>query len=105
MIDSVPPVSADQLISEFRHGEMVLLVLGQSDGEQTAVVAMAAEYCEADHVTFMARQARGLVSLALTEERCEQLNLPPMVLLHMVHGQSTNVRSNAKSYRQSNRIS
>ena len=79
MIDSVPPVSADQLISEFRHGEMVLLVLDQSDGEQTAVVAMAAEYCEADDVTFMARQARGLVSLALTEERCEQLNLPPMV--------------------------
>ena len=79
MIDSVPPISADQLISEFRHGEMVLLVLDQSDGEQTAVVAMAAEYCEADHVTFMARQARGLVSLALTEERCEQLNLPPMV--------------------------
>ena len=79
MIDSVPPVSAEQLISEFRHGEMVLLVLDQSDGEQTGVVAMAAEYCEAGHVTFMARQARGLVSLALTEERCEQLNLPPMV--------------------------
>ena len=79
MIDSVPPVSADQLISEFRHGEMVLLVLDQSDGEQTAVVALAAEYCEADHVTFMARKARGLVSLALTEEHCEQLNLPPMV--------------------------
>lgn len=79
VIDSVPPVSADQLISEFRHGEMVLLVLDQSDGEQTAVVAMAAEYCEAGHVTFMARKARGLVSLALTEERCEQLNLPPMV--------------------------
>jgi 3,4-dihydroxy 2-butanone 4-phosphate synthase/GTP cyclohydrolase II len=79
VIDSVPPVSAEQLISEFRHGEMVLLVLDQSDGEQTGVVAMAAEYCEAGHVTFMARQARGLVSLALTEERCEQLNLPPMV--------------------------
>lgn len=79
MIDSVPPVSAEQLISEFRHGEMVLLVLDQSDGEQTGVIAMAAEYCEAGHVTFMARQARGLVSLALTEERCEQLNLPPMV--------------------------
>jgi 3,4-dihydroxy 2-butanone 4-phosphate synthase/GTP cyclohydrolase II len=78
VIDSVPPVTADQLISQFRHGEMVLLVLDQSDGEQTGVVTMAAEYCLADHVTFMARQARGLVSLALTEERCEQLNLPPM---------------------------
>jgi 3,4-dihydroxy 2-butanone 4-phosphate synthase / GTP cyclohydrolase II len=79
VIDSVPPASADQLISEFRRGEMVLLVLDQSDGGQTGVVAMAAECCEASHVTFMARQARGLVSLALTEARCEQLNLPPMV--------------------------
>lgn len=79
MIDSVPPTSAEQLISEFRRGEMVLLVLDQSDGGQTGVVAMAAECCEASHVTFMARQARGLVSLALTEARCEQLNLPPMV--------------------------
>ena len=79
VIDSVPPASADQLISEFRRGRKVLLVLDQSDGEQTGVVAMAAEYCEPDDVTFMARQARGLVSLALTEERCEQLNLPPMV--------------------------
>lgn len=79
VIDSVPPASADQLISEFRRGRRVLLVLDQSDGEQTGVVAMAAEYCEPDDVTFMARKARGLVSLALTEERCEQLNLPPMV--------------------------
>jgi 3,4-dihydroxy 2-butanone 4-phosphate synthase/GTP cyclohydrolase II len=79
VIDSVPPASADQLISEFRRGRKVLLVLDQSDGEQTGVVAMAAEYCEPDDVTFMARKARGLVSLALTEERCEQLNLPPMV--------------------------
>jgi 3,4-dihydroxy 2-butanone 4-phosphate synthase/GTP cyclohydrolase II len=30
-------------------------------------------------VNFMARQARGLVCLALTEERCRQLDLPPMV--------------------------
>jgi 3,4-dihydroxy 2-butanone 4-phosphate synthase/GTP cyclohydrolase II len=78
VIDSVPPASAEQLISEFRRGEMVLLVLDQSDGGQTGVVTMAAECCEASHVTFMARQARGLVSLALTEARCEQLNLPPM---------------------------
>ncbi|REJ71203.1 MAG: bifunctional 3,4-dihydroxy-2-butanone-4-phosphate synthase/GTP cyclohydrolase II, partial [Proteobacteria bacterium] len=51
VIDSVPPASADQLISEFRRGRKVLLVLDQSDGEQTGVVAMAAEYCEPDDVT------------------------------------------------------
>ena len=70
--------SVDSLISEFRHGHLVLLVLDQGGGKQTGVVAMAAEYCEANHVTFMARQARGLVSLALTESHCERLHLPPM---------------------------
>ena len=86
VIDSVPPASADQLISEFRRGRKVLLVLDQSDGEQTGVVAMAAEYCEPDDVTFMARKERGLVSLELTEERCEpvsytHLTLPTILLV------------------------
>jgi 3,4-dihydroxy 2-butanone 4-phosphate synthase/GTP cyclohydrolase II len=40
---------------------------------------VAAEHCDAGHVNFMARQARGLVCLTLTEERCRQLDLPPMV--------------------------
>ena len=43
------------------------------------VVMVAAEHCDAGHVNFMARQARGLVCLTLTQERCRQLNLPPMV--------------------------
>ena len=39
----------------------------------------AAEHCQADHIAFMARQARGLVCLALTPQRCEELELPLMV--------------------------
>jgi len=40
---------------------------------------VAAEHCDARHVNFMARQAMGLVCLTLTEARCRQLQLPPMV--------------------------
>ena len=41
---------------------------------------LAAEHCDAFHVNFMARQARGLVCLALTRDRCEQLELTSMVI-------------------------
>ena len=69
----------DALISELRHGRMVLLLLDNSAGTETGVVTLAAELCEAEHITFMARQARGLVCLGLTRSRCDFLNLPMMV--------------------------
>ncbi len=71
--------TVDLLISEFRHGRPVLLLLDSGEDEFTGVVAMAAEFCTAEHVNFMARQARGLVCLSMTRERCEHLHLPLMV--------------------------
>jgi 3,4-dihydroxy 2-butanone 4-phosphate synthase/GTP cyclohydrolase II len=47
-------------------------------GVNEGVVMMAAEHVEPEHVNFMARKAKGLVCLALTEERCRLLGLPPM---------------------------
>ena len=47
------------------------------ESRNEGVVMVAAEHCDAGHVNFMARQARGLVCLTLTEERCRQLDLPP----------------------------
>ena len=67
------------LISDLRHGNMVLLLLEDSSGGVTGIVTIAAELCEASHITFMARQARGLICLGLTRERCEYLHLPLMV--------------------------
>jgi 3,4-dihydroxy 2-butanone 4-phosphate synthase/GTP cyclohydrolase II len=58
---------------------MVVLLDDDADSNNEGVVMVAAEHCDAGHVNFMARQARGLVCLTLTEERCRQLNLPPMV--------------------------
>ena len=71
--------SVDELISELRQGRMIVLIDDDADSGNEGVVMVAAEHCEASHVTFMARRARGLICLTLMEERCQQLDLPPMV--------------------------
>ncbi|MFT6288644.1 MAG: 3,4-dihydroxy 2-butanone 4-phosphate synthase/GTP cyclohydrolase II [Halieaceae bacterium] len=71
--------TVDELISDIRQGRMVVLLDDDADSNNEGVVMVAAEHCDANHINFMARQARGLVCLALTEERCRQLDLPPMV--------------------------
>uniref|UniRef100_UPI003F6B17CC 3,4-dihydroxy-2-butanone-4-phosphate synthase n=1 Tax=Congregibacter sp. TaxID=2744308 RepID=UPI003F6B17CC len=74
--------SVGELLDDLRQGRMVV-ILDERDEKDArnneGVVMVAAEHCSAEHVTFMARKARGLVCLALTQERCEQLDLPPMV--------------------------
>jgi 3,4-dihydroxy 2-butanone 4-phosphate synthase/GTP cyclohydrolase II len=70
--------STQQLIDSFRHGNMVVLV--DDDDENLGGVLLApAEDISAEKINFMARQARGLICLSLTAERCEQLRLPLMV--------------------------
>ena len=71
--------SIDKLLSELRHGHSCLLLNENSAGGMTGFVVVAAEHCEAQHIAFMARQARGLVCLAMTPQRCEELELPLMV--------------------------
>ncbi len=71
--------NVEEIISDVRQGRMVVLLDDESDkGLNEGVVMMAAEHVEPDHVNFMARKARGLVCLALTEERRRLLGLPPM---------------------------
>ena len=71
--------TVEEIISDIRQGRMVVLVDDDAEkGVNEGVVMMAAEHVEAEHVNFMARKARGLVCLALTEERCQLLGLPPM---------------------------
>ncbi|HKD19851.1 MAG TPA: GTP cyclohydrolase II, partial [Thermoanaerobaculia bacterium] len=40
---------------------------------------LAAQKASPEAINFMAREGRGLICLALTEERCDELELPPMV--------------------------
>ena len=71
--------NVEDIISDIRQGRMVVLMDDDTEkGVNEGVVAMAAEHVEPEHVNFMARRAKGLVCLALTEDRCRLLGLPPM---------------------------
>ena len=66
-----------EIIAELRAGRMVILV-DEEDRENEGDLVMAAEYVTPEAINFMVTHARGLVCLTLTEERCQQLDLPLM---------------------------
>jgi len=65
-------------IDEIRQGRMVILV-DDEDRENEGDLVMAADAVTPDAVNFMARHARGLICLSLSEERVRALELPMMV--------------------------
>jgi len=73
-----PFSSIDAALARFRAGELVIIV-DDEDRENEGDLAIAAEKVTPEAIAFMATQGRGLVCLALTEERCDELGLPPMV--------------------------
>jgi len=69
----------EEAIEDFRQGRMVVAVDDQ-DRENEGDLMMAAEKVTAEAVNFMATYGRGLICVALTNERADQLDLPPMVV-------------------------
>jgi 3,4-dihydroxy 2-butanone 4-phosphate synthase/GTP cyclohydrolase II len=57
---------------------MVILV-DDEDRENEGDLTMAAEMVTPEAINFMARFGRGLICLSMTGERCDRLQLPPMV--------------------------
>ena len=70
--------STEEILAEIRAGRMVIL-MDDEDRENEGDLILAAEHATPDAINFMVREARGLVCLPLTQERCEQLQLPQMV--------------------------
>jgi 3,4-dihydroxy 2-butanone 4-phosphate synthase/GTP cyclohydrolase II len=70
--------TAEDILEDFRRGKMVL-IMDDEDRENEGDLIIAAEVVTSEHITFMAREACGLICLTLTEERGKQLNLPLMV--------------------------
>lgn len=68
----------ESIITDIRAGKMVILV-DDEHRENEGDFVIAAEFVTAEHINFMAKYGRGLICLTLTEARCRQLNLPPMV--------------------------
>jgi 3,4-dihydroxy 2-butanone 4-phosphate synthase / GTP cyclohydrolase II len=76
MSQAVSPIPA--IINELKAGRMVILV-DEEDRENEGDLVIAADFITPDAVNFMATHGRGLICLTLTEDRCRQLNLAPMV--------------------------
>ena len=67
----------EEAIEEIRQGRQIVLV-DDEDRENEGDLTMAAEKITPEAINFMAKYGRGLICVALTEERCEELNLPLM---------------------------
>ena len=67
-----------EIVADIKLGRMVILV-DEEDRENEGDLVLAADHVTPEAINFMARFGRGLICLTLTRERCERLQLPPMV--------------------------
>src|SRR4029450_12032403 len=70
-------VGAEAIIDEARNGRMFILV-DDDDRENEGDLVIPAQMATPDAINFMARHGRGLICLALSTERVDQLGLAPM---------------------------
>src|SRR5881628_1717457 len=70
-------VGTEAIINEARNGRMFILV-DDEGRENEGDLVIPAQMATPDSVNFMARHGRGLICLALTKERADQLGLEPM---------------------------
>ena len=71
--------TVEELIDDIRQGKMVIL-MDDEDRENEGDLVMAAEQVRPEDINFMATNARGLICLTLSPERCKKLDLPLMVV-------------------------
>ncbi|CAN5142014.1 3,4-dihydroxy-2-butanone-4-phosphate synthase [soil metagenome] len=69
--------AAEDIIEEARKGRMFILV-DDEDRENEGDLVVPAQWATPEAINFMAKHARGLICLALTRERVEQLGLKLM---------------------------
>jgi 3,4-dihydroxy 2-butanone 4-phosphate synthase / GTP cyclohydrolase II len=67
----------EEAIEDIRQGKFVIVV-DAADRENEGDLTIAAQFATPDAVNFMTKEARGLICLCLTEERCDQLGLRQM---------------------------
>ena len=70
--------TVEELIEDIRQGKMVIL-MDDEDRENEGDLVMAAPMVRPEDINFMATNARGLICLTLSEQRCQQLSLSMMV--------------------------
>ena len=67
----------EEAIEDIREGKFVVVV-DAADRENEGDLTIAAQFATPDAVNFMTKEARGLICLCLTEDRCDELGLRQM---------------------------
>src|SRR3954464_6529387 len=70
----MPLAAIEDAAADIRDGKMIIVV-DDEDRENEGDLVCAAEKVTPEIINFMARQPRGLISLPLTEGRCDELQL------------------------------
>jgi 3,4-dihydroxy 2-butanone 4-phosphate synthase / GTP cyclohydrolase II len=68
----------ESAIEDIRNGKMVIVV-DDEDRENEGDFIIAARHTTPEVINFMSKEGRGLICVALTDERCRELKLEPMV--------------------------
>jgi 3,4-dihydroxy 2-butanone 4-phosphate synthase/GTP cyclohydrolase II len=76
-LESEDFASIDEILAEASNGRMFIL-MDDEDRENEGDLVIPAQMATPDAINFMAMHGRGLICLALAEERINQLGLPPM---------------------------
>ncbi len=79
--------SIEEVLDDVRKGRMIILV-DDEDRENEGDLVIPAENANAEAINFMAKHARGLICLALTEERCADLGLELMTRANQTRHQT-----------------
>ena len=74
----MPVIPIEQALDEIKQGRM-LIICDDEDRENEGDLYIPADKVTAEIITFMATYGRGLICLALTGERLDELELPLMV--------------------------
>ncbi|MEJ7701315.1 MAG: 3,4-dihydroxy-2-butanone-4-phosphate synthase [Pyrinomonadaceae bacterium] len=75
-IELMPLNTIEEAARDIQAGKMIIIV-DDEDRENEGDLVCAAEKVTPEIINFMAVHGRGLICLPLTEERCDELHLPP----------------------------
>ena len=73
-----PTQRVKEAIEEIKKGRMVIMV-DDEDRENEGDLVYASAFSTPEHVNFMAKEARGLICVAITKDIAKRLDLAPMV--------------------------
>ncbi|MDI6857261.1 MAG: bifunctional 3,4-dihydroxy-2-butanone-4-phosphate synthase/GTP cyclohydrolase II [Dehalococcoidia bacterium] len=70
--------SVEEAIEQYQKGRFVIIIDDQ-ERENEGDLTLPAQFVDADAINFMARYGRGLICIAMTGERLDELRIPMMV--------------------------